>query len=164
MLLQFNNDNRFISTSLINHFQGLCKEILGDTIGALVSFNVIRRTEEWSHEATRKMIHIYLRLDDFEYWSCLRIRPDSEAINAADMLLSNLENSLPNDREVSVLRGYWEMIALEGKFEKPLKRFSHLLEGDEVSIECALTMCCHYNVNYSTLLLVSKELHPRATG
>jgi hypothetical protein len=128
---------RFISPLLINHFQGLCKHILGDAIGALVSFNVIRRTKEWSHEATRRMIHIYLRLGDFEYWSCLRIKPDPEAIKAADVLLSNLENTLPSDREVSVLRGYWEMTALDGNFKIPLKRFSNLLEGDEVSIDCA---------------------------
>lgn len=103
-------------------------------------------------------------MGDFDYWSSLQIKLDvDEALEAADMLLSILEKSLPRDREVSILRGYWEMIALGGNLDKPLARFNQLLQGDEVRTKCLLSVLripieryskdIYYEKNYIPALL-----------
>lgn len=114
--------------------QGLCRQFLGDTVGALESFNAIRNSEKWSHESLKNMVRIYLRMGDFDYWSSLHkgihARDVDGTLEAADSLLSILEKTLPEDREVSVFRGYWEMIVLGGS--NILDRFNNILRDDEV--------------------------------
>jgi len=82
------------------------------------------------------MVEIYLRMDDFEYWSSARadMKVNEGALKSADTLLHQLERLGSNSTKLTVLRGYWEVMKSfeTGNFEKPIKRFTGILKADKV--------------------------------
>lgn len=85
------------------------------------------------------MLEIYLRVDDFDFWSSSqnKIQVSEKSVNSVDYLLRGIEMKT---KKVLVLKGYWEILrALKsGKFDNPTKCFQDVLHDEKDHIPSLL--------------------------